>query len=226
MKSHRGRPDQRPRHGGGDQLPRHGRHEDRRGPSSLSLSKDKAVWKPGTLLMPVPAVMLSCRGEPGGRPNLITVAWTGTVCSTPPMLSVSIMPARFSHGLIQRSREFVVNIPSLAQLHAVDQCGVWSGRDTDKFARTGLTPVPAQHVGAPLAAECPINIECRVRDIRSLGSHDLFLAEVLAVHVAKDLVNEGGRLSIEKARLIAFAHGHYYLLGKRLGRFGFAVRKR
>ncbi|OGV75507.1 MAG: flavin reductase [Lentisphaerae bacterium RIFOXYB12_FULL_65_16] len=186
----------------------------------------KTVWKPGTMLMPVPAVMLSCQGEPGGRPNLITVAWAGTVCSTPPMLSVAIMPARFSHGLIRRNREFVVNIPSQAQLRAVDQCGVWSGRDTDKFARTGLTPVPAQRVGAPLVAECPINIECRVRDVRTLGSHDLFLAEIMAVHVAKDLVGEGGRLAVEKARLIAFAHGHYYLLGKRLGRFGFAVRKR
>jgi flavin reductase (DIM6/NTAB) family NADH-FMN oxidoreductase RutF len=226
MKSERRRHDRQTHHGARPLRSEHVQDASRSGARPSARPLDKAIWKPGTMLMPVPAVMLSCLGEPGTRPNLITVAWAGTVCSTPPMLSVSIMPVRFSHRLIQRSREFVVNIPSQQQLRAVDQCGVWSGRDTDKFARTGLTPVPAQHVRAPLVAECPINLECRVRDVRTLGSHDLFLAEVLAVHVAAGLVMEGGRLAVEKAGLIAFAHGHYYQLGKRLGRFGFAVRKR
>jgi len=176
------------------------------------------------MLMPVPAVMVSCQAA-GTPPNIITVAWAGTVCSHPPMVGIAIMPSRHSHGLIQSGGEFVVNIPSVHQARATDQCGVWSGRDVDKFSRAGLTAVPASRVGPPLIAECPIHLECCVRRVIPLGSHDLFLAEIVAVQVDSRLVTKGGRLAIEAAGLLAYAHGHYYAMGRQIGRFGFAVRK-
>lgn len=185
----------------------------------------KQVWKPGTMLFPVPVVMVSC-AEENVRPNIITVAWTGVVCSDPPMLSVSIRPGRHSHGIIMRSRQFVVNIPSMKQIRLTDYCGVVSGRDVDKFAETGLTAGPASAVSAPLILECPIHLECRVRQTLELGSHTLFLAEIAAVQVSKHLIDESGRLAVEQANLAAFAHGGYYPLGKKYGFFGFSVQKR
>jgi flavin reductase (DIM6/NTAB) family NADH-FMN oxidoreductase RutF len=176
--------------------------------------------------MRVPAVLVSCGGTGEGRANLITIAWTGTVCTDPPMLSISVRPGRHSHGIISATREFAVNVPSVEQTKALDWCGVVSGRDADKFAATGLTPAPALKLACPIVAECPLNIECRVRRTMELGSHTLFLAEVVAVQVTADLVDAKDRLRIDRAGLMAYAHGHYFALGRHLGHFGFSVRKR
>jgi flavin reductase (DIM6/NTAB) family NADH-FMN oxidoreductase RutF len=186
----------------------------------------KTVWKPGNMLAPIPVVLVSCGGTRGREPNLITIAWIGSVCSEPPMLSISVREDRHSHDILKTTGEFVVNIPSVQEAAATDWCGVVSGRDTDKFAGTGLTPAPALKVGCPIVAECPVNIECRVRRTLSLGSHTMFVAQVLAVQVRSTLVDPRGRLRLEKAGLVAFAHGHYYALGRHLGHFGFSVRKR
>ena len=146
---------------------------------------EKQSWKPGNVLSPVPAVLVSCGGTRGWKPNLITIAWAGNVCSEPPMLSISVRPERYSHEIIETTREFVVNVPSLRQAKAVDWCGVVSGRSVDKFAGAGLTPAPALKVGCPIVLECPLNIECRVRKSLKLGSHTLFVAEVVAVQVSR-----------------------------------------
>ncbi len=197
----------------------------RRAARDVSHDFDKDIWKPGTLLCPVPAVMLTCADE-DGHANIITVAWAGTVCSEPPMLSVSIREERHSYGLITKTGQFVVNIPSVDQVRAMDYCGVVSGRDIDKFAETGLTPTPAAQVRPPLIAECPINIECEVRQTLNLGSHAMFVAEILQVHVNHRMVTASGRFALEQARLAAFAHGGYYALGKKIGFFGYSVQKK
>jgi len=190
-------------------------------PASLK----KLQWKPSTLLYPAPAVMVTCIA-PDGRPNIITLAWAGTTCSDPPMLSIAIRPDRYSHPLIKESGEFVVNIPSVALAWATDYCGVTSGRNVDKFAKTRLTPAPALLVKPPIIAECPINIECKVTETLNLGSHTMFLAKVVAIQASEELMTADGRLALEKAGLFAYAHGHYYALGKRLGHFGYSIRKK
>jgi len=185
----------------------------------------KRQWKPSTLLAPVPAVMVSCGGKDDFAPNIITLAWVGTVCSDPPMVGISIRPGRHSYTIIQATKEFVVNVPTAALARATDYCGVKSGRDGDKFAGAGLTPVAAEKVAAPLIAECPINLECKVKKVIKLGSHDLFLAEIVNVQVSEDFLNKKGKLRIDKADLLAYAHGEYYVLGKRLGFFGYSIKK-
>ncbi|MHB8907751.1 MAG: flavin reductase family protein [Syntrophales bacterium] len=187
---------------------------------------EKHAWKPGNVLSPVPAVLVSCGGTRGWKPNLITIAWTGNVCSEPPMLSISVRPERYSYEIIETTREFVVNVPSLREARAVDWCGVISGRSEEKFAGAGLTPAPALKVCCPIVLECPLNIECRVRESLKLGSHTLFVAEVVAVQVSAALIDAKGRLRLEKGGLIAFAHGQYFALGRSIGRFGFSVQKR
>ena len=190
------------------------------------MSKAKTIWQAGTMLAPVPAVLVGC-GDGKAHPfNLLTVAWTGIVCSEPPMLSISVRPERFSYGLLEATGEFTVNVPSAKLAPAVDFCGVVSGRDEDKFAVRHLTPLKGSKISAPLVGECPIGLECRVTKKMSLGSHTLFLAEILAVQVDSDLVDEKGRLDIDRAGLLAYAHGHYYELGKCIGHFGFSVRKK
>ncbi len=187
---------------------------------------EKRTWKPGNVLSPVPAVLVSCGGVRGWKPNLITIAWTGNVCSEPPMLSISVRPERYSYEIIETTREFVVNVPSLREVGAVDWCGFVSGRNEEKFIGAGLTPGPAVKVGCPIVRECPVNIECRVRKSLKLGSHTMFVAEVVAVQVSEALIDARGRLRLEKGGLIAFAHGQYFALGRCIGRFGFSVRKR
>lgn len=187
---------------------------------------EKLNWKPGNVLAPVPAVLVSCGGTQACKPNLITIAWTGSICSHPPMLSISVRPERYSHAIIQTTGEFVVNVPSLRQAKATDWCGMVSGRSVDKFKSTGLTPAPALKVQCPIVLECPLNIECRVQEELKLGSHTLFAAEVVAVQVTSSLLNPKGRLCLEKAGLLAFAHGQYFALGRIIGRFGFSVTKR
>jgi len=186
---------------------------------------EKRSWKPGNVLSPVPAVLVSCGGAQGRKPNLITIAWTGSICSDPPMLSISVRPERYSYEIIEHTREFVVNVPSPPQAKAVDWCGVVSGRDVDKFAGTGLTPAAALKVACPIVLECCLNIECRVVQALALGSHTIFLAEVVAVQASSALIDARGRLRLEEAGLLCFAHGHYYALGRHLGHFGFSVRK-
>ncbi|HNV69111.1 MAG TPA: flavin reductase [Candidatus Ozemobacteraceae bacterium] len=202
---------------------RHSHHES----SESSYSSDqyqKEVWPGSTLLAPVPIVMVTTQ-TPGGKPNICTVAWAGIVCSNPPMLSISLQPSRHSFSHLMEQKEFVVNIPPRHLARETDMCGVISGRDEDKFEKTHLTPVPAKDVLPPLIRECPVNLECRVTKVIELGSHHLFIAEIVRVHVQKKLINETGRLAIEKARLLSYAHGHYYAIGIRIGRYGFSVRK-
>lgn len=186
----------------------------------------KQNWKPGNLLNPAPVVMLSCREE-GGRPNIITLAWVGTVCSEPPMLSVSIRKDRFSHGIVSRSGEFAVNLVPARLARACDFCGVKSGRDLDKFAATGLTAAPAPNLkAAPLIEECPVNLECRVERVLELGSHDMFVARIVGVQVDEALLDEKGKLNLGRADLIVYSHGEYAPLKESIGRFGFSVRKK
>ena len=184
----------------------------------------KQAWKPGTMLFPVPVVMVSCVAA-DGRPNIVTVAWTGTICSEPPMLSISLQKPRYSYGLIMESREFVVNIPSARLIRVTDYCGVVSGRDVDKFAAAKLTPGPSVSVKPPIIMECPVNIECVVRQVLDLGVHTMFVAEIVAVQVSEHLLTPSGRLALEKEGMVAFSHGGYYVLGKKLGHFGYSARK-
>lgn len=186
---------------------------------------EKQPWKPGNILSPVPALLVSCGGIREWKPNMITIAWAGSICSEPPMLSISVRPDRHSYGIIKDTGEFAVNIPSLRQARETDWCGVVSGRSVDKFAETGLTAAPGLKIRCPIVLECPVNIECRVTKSLALGSHTMFLAEVVAVQVSSSLLDAKGRLNLEKDGLVVFAHGNYFALGKYIGHFGFSVRK-
>lgn len=185
---------------------------------------EKRAWKGGALLAPIPPVLVSCGSLE--TPNLLTVAWTGTLNTKPPKTYISVRPERFSHGLIKTSGEFVINLPTAALVRAVDLCGVKSGRDINKWEAARLTPQPAGCVSAPMVDESPISIECRVCDIVPLGSHDMFIADVVGVNVAEELMDQNGRLHIERAGLCAYAHGQYFALGKKIGDFGFSVKKK
>ena len=186
----------------------------------------KQVWRGGNMLYPLPAVMVSCANAAGEK-NIVTVAWVGTVCTNPPMLSVSLRPERHSYGIIRESGEFVVNLVTARLQRACDWCGVRSGRDHDKWAECHLTPSPAAKLElAPAIEESPVNIECRVREVLELGSHHLFLADVLAVQVDETLLNANGKLDLARAGLTAYSHGEYFELGRRLGTFGYSVRKK
>ena len=186
----------------------------------------KQVWRGGNMLYPLPAVMVSC-ADASGASDIVTVAWTGTICTNPPMLYVSIRPERASYQLIRESGEFVVNLTTRRLQRACDWCGVRSGRDYDKWAECGLTPAPAAKLElAPVIAESPVNIECKVTEVKELGSHHMFLASVEAVQVDESLVDARGRLDLARAGLIAYSHGEYFELGQRLGTFGYSVRKK
>lgn len=186
----------------------------------------KENWKPGTLIYPLPAVLVSCGASPEEY-NLLTVAWTGTVCTNPPMCYVSIRPERYSHEIIRRTGEFVINLTTRTLARATDWCGVRSGRDYDKFREMGLTPLRGEQVAAPIVEESPVNIECRVKQILPLGSHDLFLAEVINVQVDAALIDPAtGRFALEQAEPIVYLHGEYFALGEALGHFGWSVRKK
>ena len=182
---------------------------------------------PCTLLSPVPAVMVSCRGTAeGDKPNIITIAWAGTVNSDPPMVSVSVRTERFSHDLIARSGEFVVNLVDEARCRALDYCGVRSGRDTDKFADMGLTATPALHMQyAPAIAECPAYLACKVERVVELGSHDMFIGQVVGVQVRDDLFDPDGSLHLERAGLVGYCHGVYQKPEHVLGFFGYSVAR-
>lgn len=186
----------------------------------------KQNWRPGTMIYPLPAVLVSCGATPDEY-NVLTVAWTGTVCSDPAMCYISVRPERHSYDIIKRNGEFVINLTTEELARATDWCGVRSGRDYDKFAEMGLTPVPATVVKAPIIAEAPVSIECRVRNIVPLGSHDMFVAEVVNVVVDERYINaDTGKFEMERAGLIAYLHGEYFTLGKAIGHFGWSVRKK
>ncbi len=185
----------------------------------------KQNWKPGNMLYPVPVVMVSC-ARPGETPNIITIAWAGTVCSDPPMVSISVRKERYSHAIIQETHEFVINLTTSPLVRAADFCGVRSGRDVDKYAETGLTPHASKKVLCPGIAESPVNIECRVTQQLCLGSHDLFLATVESVAVEEALLDEADSLRLDRAGLAAYSHGSYMELGRTLGSFGFSVKKK
>ena len=186
----------------------------------------KTLWKPGTLIYPLPAVLVSCGDSPENY-NLITIAWTGTVCTDPAMCYISVRRERHSYELIRRTGEFVINLTTEALARATDWCGVRSGRDLNKFEAMGLTPLPGSEVKAPILAESPLSIECRVKQIIPLGTHDMFLAEVVAVQADDAYIDpESGRFSLEKANPIVYSHGEYFTLGKAIGKFGWSVRKK
>ncbi len=186
----------------------------------------KVAFKPGTMIYPLPAVMVSCGDSPENY-NILTVAWTGTICSDPPMCYISVRKERHSHAIISRTKEFVINITTTDLAKATDWCGVKSGRDMNKFREMHLTPETAQIVKAPLVAESPLNIECQVVDIRELGSHDMFIANVVAVDAEEKLIDKStGAFQLNHASPLAFSHGKYYGLGERIGSFGFSVKKK
>ena len=185
----------------------------------------KQSWKPGNMLNPVPAVMVSV-ADREGRPNIITVAWAGTVCTNPPMVSISVRPSRYSYDIIRETGEFVINLTTEKLTRACDYCGVVSGRDVDKFAKTGLTPMAVEGVRAPAIAESPVNIACRVKETRALGSHTMFIAEVVGVTADDAFMDETGRFHINDTGLIMYSHGEYFGMGRRLGKFGYSVQKK
>ena len=185
----------------------------------------KISFKTGNMLYPLPAVMVSV-ADREGRTNIITVAWAGTICTNPPMVSISVRPSRYSHHMILETGGFVINLTTRALVRATDYCGVRSGRDVDKWKEAGLTPMRSDAVDAPCIAECPVNIECRVVRTEQLGSHDMFIAEVAAVHVDDRYMDGKGRFHLEDARPIVYSHGEYYDLGEKLGRFGYSVQKK
>lgn len=184
------------------------------------------IWKPGTMIYPLPALLVSCGAE-SSEFNLFTASWTGTVCTDPPMCYVSVRPERFSHGIIERNGAFVLNLTTERMARATDWCGVRSGADFDKWKESGLTPVMAPSVKAPYVKESPLCIECSVADVMRLGSHDMFIANVVNVLADESLIDsESGRFMLERAGLITYSHGHYYALGKEIGRFGWSVMKK
>ena len=185
----------------------------------------KVPFKPGTLIYPLPAVMVSCGDAPENY-NIITIGWTGTVCSDPPMCYISVRHERYSYDIIKRTGEFVINLTTVDLARITDWCGVRSGRDYNKFKEMHLTPQQGQLVKAPLIGESPLNIECRVHDIRPLGSHDMFLADVVAIDAEERLIDKStGAFQLNHAQPLAYSHGKYYSLGEKLGSFGFSVKK-
>ena len=184
---------------------------------------EKISVSPSTFLCPVPAALVTCR-DTGGRPNIITIAWTGVICSDPPMVSISIRPSRYSHGIIRDTEEFVVNIPPVEIIRKVDLCGIISGKDVDKFAESGLTPADAEKVSPPLIEECTICLECQLTEIIPLGVHDMFLGQIVATHVAQEALDEKGGIRMEIANPLAFSppDRSYRAMGDALGFYGFS----
>ena len=185
----------------------------------------KQLWKPGNMIYPLPAVMVSVTdGE--GHDNIITVAWTGTVCTNPAMAYISVRPSRYSYDMIRKTGEFVINLTTEKLAYATDFCGVRSGRDVDKFRKLNLTKEKAQFVSAPMIGEAPVSIECRVREVKELGSHDMFLADVLAVHADEAYMDKNNRFRLNDAGLLVYSHGEYLAGGRKVGTFGYSVKKK
>lgn len=186
---------------------------------------EKVIWKPGTLVYPVPAVMISC-GDKVDNYNILTIAWTGTINSDPAMTYISVRPERHSYEIIKRTGEFVINLTTQELARATDYCGVTSGRNVNKFKELNLTALKASTVKAPLIGESPVNIECQVRQIIALGTHDMFMADVVSINVDEKYIDKSGKLWLENADPICYCHGQYYGLTKSLGHFGFSIKKK
>ena len=186
----------------------------------------KQSWKPGTLIYPLPAVLVTTGATPEEY-NMLTIAWTGTICTDPPMCYISVRKERHSYDIIRRTGEFCINLTTEAMAHATDWCGVRSGRNENKWKATGLTPMSNPHVSAPIIAESPLSICCRVREVKELGSNDMFIADVVGVEADDRYIDpETGKFSLDKANPIVYSHGEYYSLGKLIGHFGWSVRKK
>ena len=184
----------------------------------------KQHWKGSVLLAPVPAALVSCGTI--DQPHVLTIAWTGVLCTHPPMTYISVRPTRHSYPILMEHREFVINLTTSAMCRETDFCGVRSGKDTDKFTLCGFTPEPAQTISAPMIAECPINLECKVTETKELGSHIMFLAEITGVNADERYIDSKGKLNLQQCGLMAYAHGEYFALGRKLGDFGWSVRKK
>ena len=186
----------------------------------------KVTWKPGTMIYPLPAVMVSC-GESPEEYNIITISWTGTINTDPAMCYISVRPERHSYDIIKRTKSFVINLTTKDLAKQTDWCGVRSGKDYNKFKEMNLTPEAAQFVNAPMIAECPLSIECEVTDIMPLGSHDMFIAKVKAVHAEERLIDKNtGALDLRQTHPLTYIHGSYYEPGEKIGKFGFSVQKK
>lgn len=185
----------------------------------------KIKKKPHTALFPCPVVLVTCI-DSTGEPNIITLAWAGTVCSEPPTIGLGIRPSRYSHKLIENSKEFVVNIPTTKIIRETDYCGVTSGKDVDKFSKTKLTQEPADKVKPPLIRECPVNMECILKNKLPLGAHDLFIGEIIQVHIDQDILDEKGNVDFTKADPFTYNQGEYWSLHKKLGKYGFSKQKK
>ena len=185
----------------------------------------KQLWRPGNMLYPLPVVMVSM-ADKEGKSNIITIAWAGTICSNPPMVSISVRPERYSYSILKETKEFVINLTTKDLAYATDYCGVKSGRDVDKFKEMKLTAIPGVEVKAPMIGESPVCLECKVKEIIPLGTHDMFLADVVAVHADEKYMDEKGKFQLEKAEPIVYSHGSYMTTGETIGTFGFSVKKK
>lgn len=185
----------------------------------------RQYWKPGNMLYPLPVVMVSCKRK-DERPNIITVAWAGTICTNPAMLSISVKPERYSYDIIKESGEFVVNLVTKDMAYETDFCGVKSGKDIDKFKELGLKEAESKIVKVPGIDKSPVNIECKVVEVKKLGSHSMFIAKVVSVNVNEALIDETGRFNLNQADLLTYSHGEYYSLGKKVGTFGYSVKRK
>lgn len=184
----------------------------------------RQTWKPGTLVYPVPAVLITCKDKE--RENVLTVAWTGTICSDPAMTYISIRKERYSYDIIKRSGVFCINLTTEELAYATDYCGVKSGKNENKFKSLNLETERASQIDVPIIKKSPVVIECKVEEIKELGSHDMFIAKVIAVDVDEKYIDENGRFDMKRCNLMAYSHGHYYSLGEQLGKFGFSVKKK
>ncbi|MBD5146252.1 MAG: flavin reductase family protein [Ruminococcus sp.] len=193
-------------------------------PNKPKTEYGRKILNAGTLLAPLPAVMVSCGTLE--KVNVLTVAWTGIVNTKPPMTYISVRPTRYSYGIIKESGEFVINLTTSKMVRETDFCGVKSGKDTDKLKKCGLHIEPASAVSAPIISESPLSLECRVIDIKPLGSHDMFLAEIMTVNVDGRYIDSKGKINLNQAGLMAYSHGEYFSLGRKLGSFGYSVAKR
>ena len=188
--------------------------------------KGHVSWKPGTLIYPLPAVLVSC-GSNEEEYNLLTISWVGTICTNPPMCYISVRPERHSYDILKKNKEFVINLTNEEMAYATDWCGVRSGKDHNKFKEMNLTPAKSEFISAPIIKESPLSIECRVKEIVKLGSHDMFIADVVNVQADSRYINlETGEFKLSEAKLIAYSHGHYYKLGEEIGKFGWSVKKK
>lgn len=184
----------------------------------------KINWKGAALLSPVPAVLVTCAD--GEKQNVCTIAWTGILNTNPPKTYISVRPSRLTHEIISKTKEFCINLPSSSLVRIVDYCGVKSGKEVDKFSTLAITPEKSKMVECPSIAECPVTIECKVTEIVQLGSHDMFIADIVSVGVEEKFLDETGKLRLEKAGLFAYSHGSYFAMGKKIGSFGFSVKKK